>query len=54
MKTYAFRLQKGEDLKLSIENYVIENNIEAGVILSAVGCLYKAVIRDAEGKNQLS
>lgn len=49
MKTYAFRLTKGEDLKVCIEKFVVEHQIQAGVILSSVGCLDKAVIRNAGG-----
>lgn len=51
MKEHAFRLVKGEDLKKKIEEYTVSNNIKAGVILSGVGCLYEAVIRDASGVN---
>jgi len=54
MKEHAFRLQKGEDLKLSIERYVEENGIKAGVIVSCVGCLYKSVIRKADGRNSVT
>jgi len=53
MKEYAFRLQRGEDLKVSIEKYVKEKNIKAGVIISCVGCLYKSVIRNAGGKESI-
>ena len=53
MKEHAFRLQRGEDLKVSIEKYVKENNIKAGVIISCVGCLYKSVIRNAGGKESI-
>lgn len=49
MKEHAIRLVKGDDLKLSLEKYVEENNIKAGVIVSCVGCLYETVIRDAGG-----
>ena len=49
MKEFAFRLQRGDDLKLSIEKYVEENNIRAAIIVSCVGCLYKSVIRNAGG-----
>ncbi len=49
MKEHAFRLTKGDDLKLQIEKYVKVNNIQAGVILTAVGCIYEAVIRNAGG-----
>lgn len=51
MKEHAFRLTKGEDLKKRIEEYTVDNNIKAGTILSGVGCLYEAVIRDASGVN---
>ena len=49
MKEHIFRLQKGDDLKLSIEKYVDTNDIKAGIIITCVGCLYKAVIRNAGG-----
>ncbi len=49
MKIHAFRLTKGMDLKKSIEDYVVENKIKSGVILSAVGCLYKVCLRCADG-----
>ena len=49
MKIHAFRLTKGMDLKKSIEDYVVEHNIKSGVILSGVGCVYKAVLRTADG-----
>lgn len=51
MIEHAFRLKYGQDLKKEIEDYTIKNNIKAGVIVSGVGCLYKAVIRDASGVN---
>lgn len=50
MKEHAFRLQKGQDLKIELEKYVKENEIKAGVIVTCVGCLYEAVIRNAGGK----
>jgi len=49
MKEHAFRLVKGDDLKKSLEKYTIDNNIRAGAVISGVGCLYEAVIRDASG-----
>lgn len=49
MKEHVFRLKKGDDLKLSIEDYTKKFNINAGVIVSAAGCLYKSVIRNASG-----
>lgn len=48
MKTYAFRLQPSQDLKISIKNYVRENQIKAGVILSCVGSLNCATLRMAD------
>ncbi|MDP1814537.1 MAG: DNA-binding protein [Leadbetterella sp.] len=48
MKTYAFRLQPDQDLKISIKNYVRENKIKAGVILSCVGSLSGAALRMAD------
>ncbi len=50
MKEHAFRLYKGQDLKKEMDNYILKNNIEAGVIVSSVGCLTKAVLRNAGGK----
>jgi len=54
MKEHAIRLQKGEDLKVSIEKYIKEKNIKAGAIISCVGCLYKSVIRNAGGKDSIT
>lgn len=45
MKTIAKRLQDGQDLVLEIRKIAEENNIEAGVILSAVGSLTESTIR---------
>ena len=39
MKEHAFRLTKGQDLKVELEKYVQDNNIKAGIIVSCVGCL---------------
>ena len=51
MKEHAFRLTKGQDLKIELEKYIKENNIKAGIMASCVGCLYEAVIRNAGGKD---
>ena len=40
---------RGDDLLLSIKAICRENHIAAGVILSGVGCLTRAVLRDADG-----
>lgn len=49
MKTYAFRMRRGQDLLLTIEEFCREKNIEAGVMLSGVGCVTGARVRDAGG-----
>ena len=49
MKPHAFRLTKGMDLLKSIKEYCAEHNIRAGIVLSGVGCVYRAKIRDAGG-----
>jgi predicted DNA-binding protein with PD1-like motif len=45
MKTHAFRLTTGDDLKKSIEEYVRDHCIGAGYIISCVGGLSTAVLR---------
>lgn len=47
IKEHAFRLKKGQDLKDELEKYAEEKGIKAGVIVSCVGCLYEAVLRNA-------
>ena len=49
MKTYAIRLTRGVDLLESIKKFCIKNEIKAGVLLSGVGCVTKARVRDASG-----
>ena len=46
---HAFRLRRGDDLLLSIRRYAEENGIRAAAIVSGVGCVTRAVIRDASG-----
>ncbi|MFA6253881.1 MAG: PPC domain-containing DNA-binding protein [Candidatus Paceibacterota bacterium] len=48
MKTYAFRLHPGQDLREEIDRFVTEKNIKAGAILTCVGNLSKAIIRMAD------
>lgn len=50
MNQITTRLQRGEDLKDGIARIVKDNNVKAGVIVSAVGCLSKASLRIADGK----
>ncbi len=50
MREHAFRLRKGQDLKIELEKYIKVHNIMAGIIVSCVGCLYEASIRNAGGE----
>ena len=50
---HAIRLVRGNDLKKEIINYCKNNNIDAGVIISAVGCINHLHIRLAEAKNYI-
>jgi uncharacterized protein len=45
MKIYTFRLKPGQDLFDSIETFIVNNEIEAGCILSSVGSLTHATLR---------
>lgn len=45
--THALRLKPGQDLKLSIDNFVKENNIGAGWIATCVGSLTEYNVRFA-------
>ncbi len=47
MRNYTFRLKPGQDLFDSISLFIRENQIQAGVILSAVGSLTHLVLRFA-------
>jgi predicted DNA-binding protein with PD1-like motif len=47
----TIRLKPGQDLKQEIENLVKQKDIKAGVIVSVVGSLTKAVLRIADGVN---
>jgi len=44
------RLHRGDDLLVSIRQMAKDHNIEAGVVLSSVGCLTKLTVRCADGK----
>lgn len=48
MTTYAFRLRSGQKLREEIDKFVSEKNIQAGIILTCVGNLSKAVLRMAD------
>lgn len=47
VKTHAFRLKPGQDLKQSIQKFVTDNQISAGWISTAVGSLTQYTIRFA-------
>lgn len=51
MRTYAFRLQPGQDLKKEIQHFVNSNNIKAGCMLSIVGSLSHTRLRLAGAKD---
>ncbi|BAZ22414.1 UDP-N-acetylglucosamine pyrophosphorylase [Kalymmatonema gypsitolerans NIES-4073] len=47
MKIFAFRLKPNEDLKQSLKNFALQENIKAGFILTAIGSLKVVTIRFA-------
>lgn len=47
MKVFALRLKPNQDLKQSLKNFAIEQDIQAGFILTAIGSLKQATIRFA-------
>ena len=49
MKTHAFRIKRGQDLLLEIKKYVADHGIVAGTVVSGVGCVLSARVRDASG-----
>lgn len=51
MQTICKRLHRGDDLLLSIRSLAREHDISAAVLLSAVGCVSCARVRDASGVN---
>ena len=51
MKTYAFRLHRGDDLRLALTRFARENHLRGAVVLSCVGCLSHWRLRDASGVN---
>lgn len=51
MKELAFRLKKGDDLRVCIEEKC--EKINTAVIISGVGCLYHAHIRLAKAKEYI-
>lgn len=51
MREYCVRLHRGDDLFESICAVCAREHIKAGIVLSAVGCVSHARIRDASGVN---
>lgn len=49
----VFRLSRGADLKQSIMHVVKEHHIQAGCVVSLVGCLSSLTIRLADGTSTL-
>lgn len=49
MVIHSVRLHRGDDLLNSIKKLAQEKHIKAGAVLSAVGCVLQARIRDASG-----
>lgn len=49
LKLHCVRLRRGDDLLLSIREIARQKQIAAGVILSAVGCISRGLVRDASG-----
>jgi predicted DNA-binding protein with PD1-like motif len=47
MNIFAIRLKPDEDLRQSLGQFVQQNNIQAGFILTAVGSLKQATLRFA-------
>ena len=49
MKTVCRRLHRGEDLLCAIRALAQEQHLQSAVVLSAVGCVSRARLRDASG-----
>ncbi len=53
MRTHAFRLTRGQDLREGIEAYLHAHAIEAAAVVACVGCVSRARVRDAGGERIL-
>ena len=51
MKAFPIRLEPNADLRQSLKSFAVEQNIQAGFILTAVGSLKQATIRFANQDN---
>ena len=47
MNTFALRLHPGEDPKLALDSFALQNHLEAACVLTCVGSLRKAGLRYA-------
>ena len=47
MKVFPIRLEKNADLRKSLKSFAVEQDIQAGFILTAIGSLKQATIRFA-------
>jgi uncharacterized protein len=47
MKMHAFRLRPGQDLKIEMDRFAEEHQLEAACVLACVGSLTQAVLRYA-------
>ena len=50
MRSMAFRMLPGEDLKKGIVDYCRKHGLSSGTVMTVVGSLSKAVIRLADGR----
>ena len=48
MKAFPIRLKPDADLRKTLKNFAVEQNIQAGFILTAIGSLKQATIRFAD------
>ncbi|MEM6398891.1 MAG: PPC domain-containing DNA-binding protein [Cyanobacteria bacterium P01_D01_bin.116] len=51
MRAFPIRLEPNADLRQSLKSFAVEQNIQAGFILTAVGSLKQATIRFANQDN---
>ena len=49
MKTHVFRLRRGSDLLKALQEFARTRRIAAGTVVSGVGCVTRARVRDASG-----
>jgi len=51
MKVFPIRLEPNADLRQSLKSFAVENNIQAGFVLTAIGSLKQATMRFANQDN---